>query len=126
MGIRIIMVIIFLSAGCKSDVINCPDFRPLRLKKSNPFRAKNNKNIPTLSASSHTTEKRPYTVRDKSPTVDPKKSMYIEDWDCPRPGAQRNKKIMKESIKRMERQMKEDTRRKSSSDTLSILPAIND
>jgi hypothetical protein len=91
----------------------------LRLKESNPFRARN-KNTPSLSAST-VTHKKDYIPRDRLSEM--KKDVSMEDWDCPKPGGQRSKKIVKENIKRMERKLKDDSRRKSSLDTLSIVPS---
>jgi hypothetical protein len=44
--------------------------------------------------------------------------MDIEEWDCPRPGEQKNSKIVKEAVKRMERRQREETRRRAT-DTLA-------
>ena len=120
---RVIILIVLLGMGCKSDIIYCPDYKPLRMKENNPFRSKR-KNVPSLSASSVTSKKEYY--RERPQPTEAKKVVSIEDWDCPKPGGQRSKKIVKENIKRMERKLKDDSKRKSSLDSLSIIPVVQE
>lgn len=120
---RITILIVLLSMGCKSDIIYCPDYKPLRMKESNPYRSK--KNVPSLSASS-VTGKKDYYTRERPQSTEVKKVVSIEDWDCPKPGGQRSKKIVKENIKRMEKKLKDDSKRKSSLDSLSIIPVVQE
>lgn len=48
----------------------------------------------------------------------------IEEWDCPRPGIQKNNKIIKENKKRMEKNMRKALKKRIQTDsTETILPA---
>lgn len=112
----ILLLVIVILVQCKSDIIHCPDYRPLRMKESNPFRSKNKPSLSTSNKQIHPT----YSVRDRRQADDEaRKTVTIEEWDCPRPGSQRNKKIVKENIRRMERKMKEENKRRVPLDSVS-------
>jgi hypothetical protein len=45
----------------------------------------------------------------------------IEEWDCPRPGEQKNTKIVKGNIRRMEKKMYADMKKRKELDSLSAV-----
>ena len=50
----------------------------------------------------------------------------IEEWDCPRPGKEKNSKIVKGNVKRMERKMEADMAERMEKDSLNfVTPAIS-
>ncbi|HEX5168941.1 MAG TPA: hypothetical protein VFW11_07190 [Cyclobacteriaceae bacterium] len=45
----------------------------------------------------------------------------VEEWDCPRPGEQKNKKIVKNNIRRMEKKMHTDMKKRQVMDSLNAV-----
>ncbi len=45
----------------------------------------------------------------------------IEEWDCPRPGEQKNKKIVRNNIRKMEKKMYADMKKRMEKDSLNAL-----
>jgi hypothetical protein len=56
---------------------------------------------------------------------DLKNPQSIEEWDCPRPGKQKNSKIVKGNVKRMERKMQDDMEERMERDSLNFVPVIS-
>jgi len=106
-------------AGCKSDLIHCPEYKPIKLRHSNPYSYRTIRPDRDLTASSNTLSyKELQKLRSKR---DEKKDVDIEEWDCPRPGAQKNRKMVKEAIKRMEKKQREEERHQYDSTEMNSL-----
>lgn len=55
---------------------------------------------------------------------DLKDPQSIEEWDCPRPGKEKNSKIVKGNVKRMERKMQADMQQRMERDSLNFVAPI--
>jgi hypothetical protein len=121
MRIRYWVLILVVLAGCKSDLINCPDHRPLKLKRSNPFALRHQRpqDLDVSASSKSLNNRELQRLKSKD---DSKKDISIEEWDCPRPGAQKNKRLVKDTLRKMEKRQRDEERHKQP-DTLSVYPS---
>ena len=55
---------------------------------------------------------------------DLKNPQTIEEWDCPRPGKQKNSKIVKGNVRRMERKMQADMEERMERDSLNFMAPV--
>lgn len=56
----------------------------------------------------------------KEQRQDHKDPATIEEWDCPRPGEQKNSKIVRNNIRKMEKKMQADMKRRAEMDSLNV------
>ena len=121
MLVRLAIIIMLFCGACSSDIIHCPKSKPLKMKES---RAKRGKKVPQSITASVKPDKHAYKELKKS-DHSLKSAENIEEWDCPRPGSQKNNKIVKENKRRMEKNMRLALKKRSqteSDSTETILP----
>jgi hypothetical protein len=127
MILRLAIFFMILLCGCKSGLIDCPEVRGPKAKRT----MINTKNLRAedlyVSSSTRKMDKdyaRSYE-RLREQRSDLKNPQSIEEWDCPRPGKQKNSKIVKGNVKRMERKMQADMEERMERDSLNFVPVIS-
>lgn len=117
MLIRFLVLLILLSA-CRAGEIRCPEVKTVKLRKKpgHYIRPHEEKEV-TASAS----ERKP--VKTQSSTKKMKTISSIEEWDCPRPGANVIPKSVKENIKKNRKKFDDYYKSKPHSDSTSASTA---
>lgn len=119
---RLIILAIFILCGCRVGLIDCPEARGPKARQT----VINTKSLrpEDLYVSSMPTkdihqgrsvaELREQKQNHKNPAT-------IEEWDCPRPGEQKNNKIVRNNIRKMEKKMYADMKKRMEKDSLNAL-----
>lgn len=116
MTIRLLIIMI-LFAACRSGEIACPEVKSVRLNK----RPSNYMKSYARSLSASSEEKVNIHSRKSIPQQKHMKTISsIEEWDCPKPGANAIPKSVKENIKRNRKKF--DDYFKNKSDSLRSTP----
>lgn len=126
MILRLTIFSVIVLCGCKSGLIDCPEVRGPKAKRT----MINTKNLRAedLYVSSGTKKMDKDYVRSyerlREQKQDLKDPQSIEEWDCPRPGKEKNSKIVKGNVKRMERKMQADMQQRMERDSLNFVAPI--
>jgi len=119
---RLIVIIILLS-GCRSGLIDCPENRGPKVRQTLINTKKLRVEDLYVSSNSHSDKEYERSVsRLKAQKHELKDPSTIEEWDCPRPGHQKNDRIVKNNMRRMEKKMQADINRRREMDSLSAVP----
>lgn len=122
MILRATIFLIVILCSCRSGLIDCPEVKGARAKRT----IINTKSLKPedLYVSSSLNKKNDYKAyeRLREQRKDIKNAQSIEEWDCPRPGQQKNSKIVKGNIRRMEKKMEKDIESRMQQDSLSVSP----
>lgn len=119
----LLFIVVAVMVGCRSGEIACPEPEMVKLKRSSGFfnlRKKKRRDY-TMARANDTHSNYYRQERDE----DYKKFISIEEWDCPRPDAAKNRKIARNHRKAQEKKARADEkrRREMESDSLSVLPS---
>jgi len=121
MFFRLTILGVILICGCRSGLIDCPEVKGIRARQT-VIHTKNLK-PEDLYVSSLTSKERQQArsmAKLKEQKHDVKDPASMEEWDCPRPGEQKNNKIVKGNIRRMEKKMYAEMKKRNI-DSLSNL-----
>jgi hypothetical protein len=110
MLIRFIVLLILLSA-CRSGEILCPEVKTVKLRKKPGHYIRTSDKEVTASVS----ERKPVKVQPSTRRV--KTISSIEEWDCPRPGANVIPKSVKDNIKKNRKKFDDYYKKKSHPDS---------
>lgn len=121
MSVRLIILTVFLLCGCRVGLIDCPEARGPKVRQTII-------NTKSLKPEDLYVSSKP--VKDihqgrslielKEQRQDHKDPATIEEWDCPRPGEQKNSKIVRNNIRKMEKKMQADMKRRAEMDSLNV------
>lgn len=121
MSVRLIILTVFLQCGCRVGLIDCPEARGPKVRQTII-------NTKSLKPEDLYVSSKP--VKDihqgrslielKEQRQDHKDPATIEEWDCPRPGEQKNSKIVRNNIRKMEKKMQADMKRRAEMDSLNV------
>ena len=112
MLIRLILLL-FLFSACRSGEILCPEVKSVKLRKKPGHYIRTSEKEVTASV----TERK--VARMQTPNRKVKTISSIEEWDCPRPGANVIPKSVKENIKKNRKKFDNYYKNKSHSDSTS-------
>ena len=115
-----------LLCGCKSGLIDCPDVRGPKAKRT-IINTRNLKPEDLYVSSSTKKMDKEYArsyERLREQRRDLKNPQTIEEWDCPRPGKQKNSKIVKGNVRRMERKMQAEMEERMERDSLNFMAPV--
>ena len=123
MRIAILLFFFVLLQGCRSDIILCPVTKAPKMRTSTVRHSQIRKHrheqpAPSASARIYQNRYKDFTFKTSSDT---KSAEGLEDWDCPKPGGQKNKKIARENRKRIEKMMRSMAKSKREADTVQTL-----
>lgn len=110
MLMRFVLLLILFSA-CRSGEILCPEVKTVKLRKKPGHYIKTPEKEVTASAN----ERKPVRVQTSTRKV--KTISSIEEWDCPRPGANVIPRSVKENIKKNRKKFDDYNKHRSSSDS---------
>jgi hypothetical protein len=106
--------------SCRSGDIPCPEIKFDKVKKSNPFSLRFRKQPRDETTASAQTAQQYSYLRAKQ---EERKTVDIEEWDCPQPGSAKYQKMIKEHRKKIEKQYRHEMKRKKDIDpSESVLP----
>lgn len=129
MFVRLIISGVFLLCGCRVGLIDCPEARGPKARQTI---------INTKSLRPEDLYVSSMTVKDihqgrslaelKEQKQNHKDPATIEKWDCPKPGEQKNSKIVRNNIRKMGKKMQADMKRRAEMDSLNavISPPITE
>lgn len=104
MFFRLTIFSVILLCGCRTGLIDCPE--PKGAKARHTIINTKNLKQEDLYVSSMNAKDR-YDARSWARLKEQKQGVKdpstIEEWNCPRPGEQKNKKIVKNNIRKMEK-----------------------
>jgi hypothetical protein len=112
MLIRFLLLLILFSA-CRSGEIHCPEVKTVKLRKKPGHYIRPVEKEVTASAN----ERKPVKIQPSTRKV--KTISSIEEWDCPRPGANAIPKSVKENIKKNRKKFDDYYKNKSHTDSTS-------
>jgi hypothetical protein len=112
MLIRFLIVLLLFSA-CRSGEIACPEVKSLKLRKRPGHYIRSNDSQVTASAE----ERKP--VKSVPSPKKLKTISSIEEWDCPRPGANVIPKSVKENIKKNRKKFEQSAKQRAPVDSVS-------
>ena len=118
MFFRLTIFSVLLLCGCRTGLIDCPEAKGTKTRHT----IINTKNLKQedLYVSSMNSKDR-YDARSWARLKEQhegKDPSTIEEWDCPRPGEQKNSKIVKNNIRRMEKKMNAQMKKRRTLDSL--------
>ena len=106
------VVLVLLLAACRSGEIACPEIKSVKLRKKPGHYIKPNPEEFTASADDRKMKSLP--AQKKFKTIN-----SIEEWDCPRPGANVIPRSVKQNIKKNRKKFEESMKPRLSSDSVS-------
>ncbi|MBT1706443.1 hypothetical protein [Chryseosolibacter indicus] len=125
MLIQLLVIVLFISAGCQTGKIPCPKVKVDRTKKTFvKKRMKQEKEGPVTAritpnetvSQSRTTQ----NIRRTTPTRPALEHVDVEEWDCPKPGMKKNlPKALKDNIKKNRKAYEAYYKNRNSADSLS-------
>ena len=116
-----IILVAFMIGGCRSGLIDCPDARGPKSRQT----IINTKTLkPEDLYVSSLTSKDIHQGRSLSKLKEQKQvhkdPATIEEWDCPRPGEQKNNKMVKANLRKMEK-MNAEMKKRMALDSLNAI-----
>jgi hypothetical protein len=107
MLVRVTILTLFLFCGCRVGLIDCPEAKSPKARQT----LINTKNLKPGDLYSSSTSKDIHKERSLAELKEQKQNVKdpatIEEWDCPRPGENKNKKIVRENTRKMEKKRRQ-------------------
>jgi len=117
--VAILLSLTVLFASCKSGDIDCPTPAKVRLNK------KTKANYRVLMARHREERERGLSIAELKELQEyNKKSMPMEEWDCPKPGMKKTPKTVAQNIRKNRKRMEQYYKKREQSDSISVVDLV--